>query len=163
MPYRLFQYSIPSPPDLDDLNIFLASNRVLSVSQQFVPSQGGTWLVFVVQTVSAVSTKGSGTNSATKIDYRELLNPSDFAIFNRLRQERKKWSDAEGVPAYVVFTNEQLATMVRQKVNTRENLAKIQGVGTARIERHSDEILAIIASATKSANDKIDETDRNPF
>ena len=47
-----------------------------------------------------------------KIDYKEVLNEVDFAVFARLRDLRKVISDKEAIPAYSIFTNEQLAAMV---------------------------------------------------
>lgn len=121
-------------------------------------------LVFVVQTISGASAKAPSGAPGSRPDYRELLNETDFAVFNKLRQERKKWSEAEGVPPYVVFTNEQLAEMIRQRVQTREGLQKIEGIGAGRVEKYGAAILLLLSASFSSiTKEKIDETDQQPF
>jgi hypothetical protein len=44
-----------------------------------------------------------------KVDYRELLSAGDFVLFAKLRILRKGMAEREAVPAYALFTNEQLA------------------------------------------------------
>jgi hypothetical protein len=51
MTYRLFQYPLPGPPELEDLNSYLASHRVAAVTQHLVQTASGAMLVFIVQTV----------------------------------------------------------------------------------------------------------------
>ena len=46
------------------------------------------------------------------MDYKEILKSEDFAVFARLRDLRKEIAQAEAVPVYTVFTNEQLAQLV---------------------------------------------------
>jgi hypothetical protein len=66
-----------------------------------------------------------------KVDYRERLSPEDFAVFARLREIRKDIAQAEAVPVYTVFTNEQLARMVQARATTKAALERIAGVGDA--------------------------------
>lgn len=54
MNHRIFQYALPAPPLLEDLNAYLGTQRVASVAQHVVPAAGGTMLMFVVQTVGTV-------------------------------------------------------------------------------------------------------------
>ena len=44
-------------------------------------------------------------------------------MFAKLRALRKTLADREGVPAYALFTNEQLADMVRRRITTGEAMA----------------------------------------
>ena len=58
----------------------------------------------------------TGTGAAKeRIDYKEVLSPADFAVFSKLREVRKALAEKEAIPAYSVFTNEQLAQIVREK------------------------------------------------
>jgi superfamily II DNA helicase RecQ len=56
---------------------------------------------------------------------------------------RKEIAAAEAVPVYTIFTNEQLATMVREHVITKGDLEKIAGVGDARVLKYADRFLAV--------------------
>ena len=75
------------------------------------------------------------------MDYREVLPPQDFAVFVKLRDLRKELAQAESVPVYLIFTNEQLAQMVQGKVETKAALEKIEGIGEARLEKYGPRFL----------------------
>ncbi len=77
----------------------------------------------------------------SKVDYREVLNEQDFAVFAKLRDLRKEIAQASGVPVYAVFNNEQLAKMVQEKARTKADLEAIAGVGDARIEKYGPRFL----------------------
>lgn len=66
-------------------------------------------------------------------DAAQELN--QFLAFARLRALRKERAEAEGVPAYALFTNEQLADMVRRRVTSAAVLQDIPGIGEARVEK----------------------------
>ena len=72
-----------------------------------------------------------------KVDYKEVLKPEEFEVFSRLRDWRKTVAEQEGVPVYVVFTNEQLAEMVRKRVASKAELGGIEGRTRGKERRHS--------------------------
>ena len=143
MPYHLFQYPLPGSGDLAGLNTFLASHRVVAVRQHLVHTPDGGSLVFVVETVAALAPVDAARR---KIDYKTELTPEQFALYSRLRDERKRIAAAEGVPVYTIFSNEQLAEMVRRPIRTLEDLAGIEGIGRARLEKHGARLLECLAT-----------------
>lgn len=143
MSYHLFQYSLPAPGELGDLNTFLGTHRVVTVQHHIVNTPNGAFLVFVVQTTGGETMSPS---AKSKIDYKEELTPEQFAIFSRLREERKKMAEAEGVPVYTIFTNEQLAEMVRLPARSLADLGRIEGIGKARLDKQGPRLLAILAA-----------------
>lgn len=142
MRFRVFQYALPAPPELEDLNAFVAGQRVSRVSHHVVQDGAAALLVFVVETVAAPASKGGPNGS--KVDYRETLTTEQFAVFSRLREERKKWAEAEGVPVYTVFTNAQLAEMVTRAARTLEDLRAIDGMGPARLDKYGERLAALM-------------------
>ncbi|MEI2808622.1 MAG: HRDC domain-containing protein [Albidovulum sp.] len=85
--------------------------------------------------------------SKGKIDYREVLNEQDFAVFARLRTLRKELADGEGIPAYAVLTNEQLAERVQRRVQSATALREIAGAGEAHAEKYGDALLRLLREA----------------
>jgi hypothetical protein len=75
------------------------------------------------------------------VDYRERLSPEDFTVFARLRDLRKRMAQAEAVPVYAGFTNDQLARMVQARATSKAALESIAGVGDARIEKYGPRFL----------------------
>lgn len=129
----------------EELNKLLRGGRIASVRKEFVANGEDSFWAFCIEFLdgsSGVMDKGRSATSGPKIDYKELLNEADFAIFARLRDLRKVISDKEAIPAYSIFTNEQLAAMVTGKVDSLTAMATIPGVGAARIDKYGGAFLA---------------------
>ncbi len=118
-----------------ELNRFLSSHRVISVEKDFI-KEGlqGCWC-FCIHYLESGSIATGASASQPRMDYKELLNDQDFQKYARLRELRNVRAKEEGRPAYSVFTNEQLANMVTQKVITRKAMAEIPGIGQGRKEK----------------------------
>ncbi|EXI82855.1 MAG: ATP-dependent DNA helicase RecQ [Candidatus Accumulibacter appositus] len=156
MSYRFFAIPACNPGAAEaELNQLLAASRVLSVERQLVAAgEASFWAICV----SLAPGPGplpdalkADQGSARRIDYREVLNDADFAVFVQLRALRKSIAESEAVAQYAVFTNEQLANMVRGRVRTLEALGAIDGVGPARLERYAERFLAVLQQALAPA------------
>jgi DNA helicase-2/ATP-dependent DNA helicase PcrA len=66
--------------------------------------------------------------------------------FEQLRAWRKERARADGVPAFVVFTNRALCAIAVARPESIEELAEVRGVGPKKIDRYGDEVLAVFAS-----------------
>lgn len=137
-----------------ELNQFITGHRVLSVDRQFIADgPRSAWAVCVLYTEGQEQRPASTTGRKRSVDYRELLSPEDFAVFARLRSLREQLAEKDGVPAYALFTNEQLATMVRQRVRTIVALGAIAGVGKGRIDKYGAAFLAELARVEATEDD----------
>lgn len=127
-----------------EMNAFLRSRRVLAVKKEFVSDGENSFWTFCVEYLEAVnvgSPLGGAGGKPPKVDYKEVLKPEEFELFGRLREWRKTVAEQEGVPVYVVFTNEQLAEMVQKRVSSKAGLKGIEGVGDARVEKYGEALL----------------------
>jgi DNA helicase II / ATP-dependent DNA helicase PcrA len=66
------------------------------------------------------------------------------ALFDRLKEWRRKRANADGVPAYVVFHDRTLVEIAERRCRDWADLAAISGVGPAKLERYADEVLAVV-------------------
>lgn len=122
----------------EELNQLLRRGRIASVRKEFVSNGEHSFWAFCVEyldTVLQTQDRNRGGNTS-KIDYKEVLSEVDFAAFVRLRELRKVIAEKEAIPAYAIFTNEQLAAMVTGKCDTLTALGTIPGVGAARIGKY---------------------------
>jgi superfamily II DNA helicase RecQ len=129
-------------PAAEELNTFLNAHRIIAVDRQFVHDGPNSAWAVCVSYVQASTRPPSGKRG--KIDYRDVLSETDFAVFAKLRALRKTLADKEGVPAYALFTNEQLAGMVQRRVRTASALREIDGVGEARAGKYGEDFLGIL-------------------
>jgi DNA helicase-2/ATP-dependent DNA helicase PcrA len=72
-------------------------------------------------------------------------SPYDEALFERLRTWRLERAQADGVPAYVVFTDLTLQALAEVRPADPQALLRVNGIGTAKLDRYGEEVLALLA------------------
>ena len=156
MQLRFFKIPIPDGGGFaDELNAFLRGQRVLQVQRELVKDDAGAfWAVCVEYLPAAVGASAANGTGKGKIDYKEVLSAEDFAVFSALREVRKELAERDGVPVYAVFTNEQIAEMVKNKPSSLAALRKIDGVGDARVEKYGERFLTHLRPVPSQAAGK---------
>jgi DNA helicase-2/ATP-dependent DNA helicase PcrA len=71
----------------------------------------------------------------------------DEELFERLRAWRSSVATEAKVPAYVVFTDATLVAIAETLPPDLARLARIAGVGPAKLERYGDQVLELLAGA----------------
>jgi DNA helicase-2/ATP-dependent DNA helicase PcrA len=70
---------------------------------------------------------------------------ADAELFGRLRAWRRAQAEAQSVPPFVVFSDAVLVAIADARPDSRPALARISGVGPAKLERYADPVLTVIA------------------
>lgn len=70
------------------------------------------------------------------------LDEEQKLLFERLREWRKEKAHKDGIPVYLIASNDHLAHIVRLKLQTLDGLKSIKGFGKARIEKYGRQLLA---------------------
>ena len=102
MKFRFFTIPATMPEEAQEaVNQFCAAHRVVSIERQFVYDAERSYWTLCVCYLASASRNDSGPIATRKgkIDYRDVLNERDFALFVRLRSLRKTLSEQEGIPA----------------------------------------------------------------
>jgi ATP-dependent DNA helicase RecQ len=71
--------------------------------------------------------------------------PYDEALFDQLRDLRKRIADKQGVPAFIVFGDASLVQMARDKPKDAAELLNITGVGQHKLDKYGSDFLDTIA------------------
>lgn len=126
-----------------ELNRFLACHKVLEVEQRFFQNEkGGYWSFCVRYLPDAVAGSGAAPfGGKSKPDYKQVLPEAQFAVFSRLREIRKQLAGEDGVPAYAVFTDEELSHIARLPELTEKAVAAIPGIGEKKMARYGKVML----------------------
>ena len=74
----------------------------------------------------------------------------DEALFERLRQLRKRLADERDVPAYIVFSDVALRQMARDYPANEREFTRISGVGEKKLREFGEVFLAEIAAHLQS-------------
>jgi ATP-dependent DNA helicase RecQ len=74
------------------------------------------------------------------------IGPAD-PLFDALREVRRSLAAQAGVPAYMIFHDSTLREIAAARPASLAELARVNGVGQAKLERYGDVMLAAVASA----------------
>jgi superfamily II DNA helicase RecQ len=126
----------------EELNRFLRGHQVLEVRQEFVADGPNSAWCIAVRYADGQETRAAGERSAGRgVDYKEILDPEAFERFAELRRRRKAIAEAEGLPVFAVFTNEELAGIARLENPGPDDLRTVKGIGAKKVERFGPRIL----------------------
>lgn len=132
MQVKIFAIQIPGgDPVNEELNQFLRSKKILSVENQLIQNGQGAYWCFYVKYLDE-----PGDREKTKVDYRQVLDEVTFKRFARLRDIRKQISLEEAVPAYVIFTDEELAALAKIETLTIASMKTVKGIGEKKVEKY---------------------------
>jgi DNA helicase II / ATP-dependent DNA helicase PcrA len=122
----------PNPsPFVDELTTEPSADRVIS-SHRAEKAPGGAMKAAALPAKASPSDPQAGLDAAAA------------ARFERLKVLRTQL--AAGKPAYVVFDNKTLAAIARVAPTTKQELARISGVGPAKLDKFGDAFVELIAT-----------------
>lgn len=139
---------------LSEMNRFLAGHKVLEVEQRFYQNDKGGYWSFCVRHIPGSFTGGDSRASGgkAKVDYKEVLTETEFAVFSRLREIRKALAADDGVPAYAVFTDEELSNIARLPQLSEKAMDGVPGIGEKKITRYGRPMIAAYNKTNEPVN-----------
>ena len=124
---------------------------MLTLAREFVSHGADSGWAFCVELAdgpgplpAALKADSSRGRSSGAVDYKLLLSEADFTVYAALRERRRELAQADGVPVYAVFSNEQLAAIVTRRVDSLAQLGELEGVGPARVGKYGEAVLACL-------------------
>jgi superfamily II DNA helicase RecQ len=119
-----------------ELNDFVRNKQGVSYQARLIQISGHYyWSVFLHYEESLSAEK----DLSFKYDYEQLM-------YSELKKWRNARAEKEGIPPYIIFTNNQLKEIVISKCNTKESLKNIEGIGDIKSKNYGDETIKIIKS-----------------
>lgn len=136
MQIKIFTIPIVGGESLtEEMNLFLRTKKVLQVEEHiFEIANGGFWCFRIKYLESGRQSFGFGEKE--KVDYREVLSPAEFERFSSMREIRKKVASEEGIPAYAIWTDEEMSEIAKVAVLTLAELKKVKGIGEKKVEKY---------------------------
>lgn len=142
MQFRIFTIPIVDGRAVEDeMNQFLRGHKIVSVDKQFVDTSA-SWS-FCITYVENTTLVNSFSVKKEKIDYKEVLDEKTFLRFSKLREARKQIANEEAIPAYSVFTNEELAEIAAIEELRQGCIISINGIGQKRAEKYEKRLLSL--------------------
>ncbi len=103
-------------------------------------------MLAVVKHERQTESKASKTSHTTRLPQSvpAEVNSPDKALFEILRKHRKKLSDEQGYPAYIVLSDKTLHLICDIKPTTVDEFGMISGVGEFKKEKYGKEFVTLI-------------------
>lgn len=158
MQFKFFTVPTGDVKAQDELNLFLRSNKILEVIHEFSSNLHGSAWNFCVKYINT-NQQTSDKRIATKVDYKKVLEPTQFDKFSKLRGVRKQIATDDAIPAYAVFTDEELLSIAQLPELNRKALLSVHGIGEKKIEKYGNRFIEMLNnSENDQANWKPDVT-----
>lgn len=119
----------------EEMNRFLSGKKILQTEHHLVTNAEGTFWCFCIKYLPDNSHESAPRR---KVDYREVLDSKSFQRFALMRETRKKLAKEEGVPAYAVFTDAELAELAKLETLTLTSMKNIKGIGPGKLEKYGE-------------------------
>lgn len=132
----------------EELNIFLRSKKILQVENQLISNQSGIFWSFCIKYLDTAPTPLAPER--VKIDYKQVLEEAIFKRFSRLREIRKQIAQDEAIPAFAVFTDEELAELAKLPEFTLSKMKTIKGIGDKKVEKYGEKFTKAIEADEKN-------------
>jgi superfamily II DNA helicase RecQ len=120
---------------LQEMNAFLRGNKILEVENKLMGNENGAYWCFCVRYIERAYPEAGSEKEAKKVDYKKLLDEVTFEKFSKLREIRKKVAADEGISAFIVFGDEELAELAKLDEITEKAMLGIKGIGEKKVER----------------------------
>lgn len=157
MQYEIFTIPVTGGSDvLERMNRFLRGNKVVQVCQKMVEMEGMAYWTFCIQYLPASPGMTLGGERKEKIDYKNVLNEEQFALFCRMRACRKQIAEEDAVPAYAVFTNAELAVLAKMDDLNERSMLKVDGIGKKKVEKYGSLFLELMRKMQENASARQD-------
>jgi len=150
MQIQLFHIPVfTNDEELKRLNAFLRGNKIIDIEKQFVNNGNHSFWSILVRYLVSQQVQNLNDLPKTKVDYKTILDAETFKKFSRLREIRKMLAIEDAVPAYAVFTDEELSGIAQLQQITKNNMLSIKGIGEKKVEKYGLKIQELIENQNK--------------
>jgi len=141
----------PNSGEQEELNRFLRSRRIVQTKKEIVSKEGSSCWAILVEYLDSPERSAGEKHIRGKVDYKDILNADDFALFSKLREVRKKLAEENGLPVYAVCTNEQLAEIAKRRPKNLSECMQVEGIGQGKAEKYVPSLLECIKNENAPA------------
>lgn len=140
--------SITGSFDDTPIRDFTQDKEILQVRDHLFIRNEIPYLILIVKYYpyrqeAAVENRPGNVKQTQSESWKRELKDGEIPLFNQLRDWRSERCKKDGVPPYLIFTNNQLALVARGRPQSMNDLTRIEGIGRGKVDRYGADILAI--------------------
>lgn len=127
--------------DEETLNKFCLNKKIKNYRTEFFVFEGCPyWTLFLEYDMAA---------EHQNPDVTADLNEEEKVIFEKLKMWRRQKAEEEGIPVYIIATNNELKDLLKQRPKSLEVLKNVRGFGVKKIEKYGKDILGILSACNE--------------
>lgn len=139
MQIQIYSVSVnENSDDLQKINAFLRGHKIIDIEKQFVNNGLESFWSFCIRYINSSNQIVENQQSQKeKVDYKVILDEKTFAVFSKLREIRKEIAQSDAVPAYAVFTDQELSEIAKLSEISVSTIQSIKGIGQKKAEKYA--------------------------
>lgn len=144
MQYKFFTIPVnnPTKEKEEELNAFLLSHTIVETEKQLIKTETDAYWTFCIKYIANTSSIFLSQNEKKeKTDFKAILDEKTFDRFSRLREIRKQIANREAIPAYAVFTNDELIEIAKMEILNTQNMLQHSEIGNKKVEKYGEEMI----------------------
>lgn len=118
----------------EELNRFLRGHRILQLERHFCADNGGYWAIMIEYVDGDPVAEAPPASRRERKDFTEGLTEEEKLRFEYYKKVRKQLSDKNSIPAYLVFTNEELALLAKIPELSEDTTRNVKGIAPQRLK-----------------------------
>lgn len=145
MEIKIFSiHALAADDEVEEVNRFLRSHRILQVDKTF-SSEGGYWSILVTYQEQGATNSSGGTDvhRKQKVDYKEVLSPEAYSRFEQMRGVRGELARKEGLAAFMIFSDRELAKIAELEEVDVDSLNALQGIDDKKRQKYGRYFLTV--------------------
>ena len=113
----------------DSLNVFLRSHKILECKKELIQQEGLAYWSFCIRYLI-----GEKSSLKNKGDILDTLKDEEKKRYEILSTLRKQVATDLGIPAFAVFTNQELVSITKLPILDASTLRSVKGVGEGKMK-----------------------------
>ena len=144
----------------EELNRFLRGHRVLQIERHFCPDNGGYWAVLVEYVDGDPTDMVPPARRKDKQDPTKELTDEERQRYEHFKQVRHQLANKNAIPAYLIFTNEELAILSRIPELSAETIKDVKGIAPTRLKQYIEHFYVVSDAEESKQLDAKNSSDR---
>ena len=120
-----------------ELNTFLRGHRILHVERHFCTEANGYWAVCVEYVDGQSSSDNQMAIRRNRKDYTKELSDTELQRFESFKKIRRELAQQKSLPAYMVFTDAELAVLASVTNLSEESAANLKVVTPSKLRDYA--------------------------
>ena len=123
-----------SDREVEEMNNFLRSHRILQTERHFCPDNGGYWTILIEYMDGEPTAESPVAYRKEKKDFSEGMTDEEKQRLENFKKIRRELATSRSIPAYMVFTNEELAILAKIPELNVDTAKNIKGIAPSRLK-----------------------------